>query len=67
MAGFVLGHGDLKYDNTMIRSPSTSEQSELVLIDYYRVMRLPAAADLGHYLHDPGTQNRYPSLSYREH
>ena len=65
MARLVIGHGDLKYDNTIIRGSSTNEQPELVLVDYDRVMRLPAAADLGCYLHDPGPRNRYPSLPNR--
>ena len=66
MARLVVGHGDLKYDNTIIRSSSDDERPELVLIDYDRVMRLPAAADLGCYLHDPEPRsNKYPTLSNR--
>lgn len=66
MGRLVVGHGDLKYDNTMIRSASTSANPDLVLIDYDRVMRLPAAADLGCYLHDPEPRSKkYPSLANR--
>ena len=66
MGRLVVGHGDLKYDNTMIRSSSTYAHPELVLIDYDRVMRLPAAADLGCYLHDPEPKSKkYPPLSNR--
>ena len=66
MGRLVVGHGDLKYDNTMIRSTSTSANPNLVLIDYDRVMRLPAAADLGCYLHDPEPRSKkYPSLENR--
>ena len=66
MGRLVVGHGDLKYDNTMIRSSSTYAHPELVLIDYDRVMRLPTAADLGCYLHDPEPKSKkYPPLSNR--
>ena len=66
MGRLVVGHGDLKYDNTMIRSSSSSASPDLVLIDYDRVMRLPAAADLGCYLHDPEPRSKkYPPLASR--
>ena len=64
MGRLVVGHGDLKYDNTMIRETSTRQDPQIVLIDYDRVMRMTAAADLGAYLHDVETK-KYPSLANR--
>lgn len=64
MGRLVVGHGDLKYDNTMIRSSSNAEDPQIVLIDYDRVMRLTAGCDLGSYLHD-GETRKYPSLTNR--
>ena len=64
MGRLVVGHGDLKYDNTMIRETSTPQDPQIVLIDYDRVMRMTAAAVLGAYLHDAETK-KYPSLTNR--
>ena len=64
MGRLVVGHGDLKYDNTMIRETSTAADPQLVLIDYDRVMLLTAGCDLGSYLHD-GETRKYPPLASR--
>ncbi len=64
MGRLVIGHGDLKYDNTIIRETSTADDPQLVLIDYDRVMRMTAGCDLGTYLHD-GETKKYPSLANR--
>ena len=64
MGRLVVGHGDLAYDNTMIRETNTTQNPIFVLIDYDRVMRLTAGVDLGTYLHGGETQ-KYPSFGNR--
>lgn len=64
MGRLVVGHGDLKYGNTMIRNTSTADNPQVVLIDYDRVMLLTAGCDLGTYLHD-GETRKYPPLASR--
>ena len=65
MGRLVVGHGDLKFENVMVRSTSTAEKPQLVILDFDRVMRMQAACDLGCILLTDGGNKFFPPLENR--
>lgn len=63
MGRLVVGHGDVHEMNILRRNPQTSE---LVLIDFDRVMRMPAACDLGVLIQLVGVEGPLPPLEHRQ-
>ena len=65
MGRLVVGHGDLKVANVMVRESSTAADPKVVIIDFDRVMRMMAGIDLGCYIVKTPESKVYPTFEVR--